>query len=327
MQPAKKSEIKIDTIISDTRIDRFISSHFPDLSRSSIQKLIQKGLVTVNGKPVKPSYHPVPGDHIEITIPEKPPSELTPENIPLKILYEDPHLIVVDKPASMVVHPGAGVKEGTLVNALLAHCDKLSSIGSPTRPGIVHRLDKNTSGVIVVAKDDATHLALQEQFANKAVQRFYQALVWGKVEPSEGILDTFINRSKSDRKKFVVAQQGKPAVTRYQVLQQFSFLTLVKVQLFTGRTHQIRVHFKHFHHPVFGDPEYSGRKKQLNRLSSLSERKIALYWLNLIQRQALHAYYLGFIHPALGRWMEFESPLPEDFANLLVEIQKYEESL
>ena len=327
MLPKKKYTIDITSTDSPQRIDRLLAAQFPQLSRSFIQKLIHQDLVLVNGKPVKASYRPEAGDKIEIYIPPQQNTEVTPESIPLNIVYEDEHLLVVDKPAGMVVHPGAGVWQGTLVNALLAYCGKLSGVGGRLRPGIVHRLDKNTSGLLVVARNDITHHALQRQFAEKSVKREYRALVWGKLTPEEGILETFVNRSKSDRKKFVVAPSGKPAITHYRVEEYFSFLTLVRIRLETGRTHQIRVHFNYLHHPIFGDPEYSVRNKQINRLSSLSQKKNAVYWLKIMPRQALHAFSLGFLHPMRNEWLEFESPLPNDFKNLMSAIRKYEDEL
>ncbi len=324
MPTAKKFLIEIPSPPPSERLDRYLANRLPELSRAYIQKLIRDALVLVNGEPVKSSYKPVPGDKISISLPPPQPTEIYPEKIPLNIIYEDRHLLVVDKPAGMVVHPGAGVRQGTLVNALLGYCPNLSGVGGRLRPGIVHRLDKNTSGLLVVAKDDISHRKLQQQFSNKTAQRKYKALVWGKLTPEEGILENFINRSKANRKKFVVAQSGKPAVTHYRVEQYFTFLTLVQVQLKTGRTHQIRVHFNHIHHPVFGDPDYSGRTKQLNRLSTLSLKKFAVYLLQLISRQALHAYQLGFYHPIQQKWLEFQSPLPEDFNKIIQEIRKFE---
>ncbi|RMH97356.1 MAG: RluA family pseudouridine synthase [Calditrichaeota bacterium] len=327
MPSAKKYSFIIQPPQAALRIDKFLALKFPHYSRAFFQKLIKQARVQVNDRVVKASYLLEPGDRVEVEIPPPEETELIPEPIPLDILYEDAHLLVINKPAGMVVHPGAGVRRGTLVNALMAHCTDLSGVGGRLRPGIVHRLDKNTSGLLVVAKNDAAHTALQQQFAEKSAVREYKALVWGRPEPSEGRLETFLNRSKSDPTRFVVADRGKPAVTLYRVERQFAFLALVNVQLKTGRTHQIRAHFNYLHHPVFGDPEYAGRQKQVKRLSALSERKFALYLLQLINRQALHAYRLGFEHPVEKRWMEFSSPLPSDFSTVLEEIQKREDRL
>ncbi len=324
MPTEKKFLIEVSSPPPSDRLDRYLTTCLPELSRAYIQKLIRGSQVLVNGVPVKSSYKPLPGDRIEISLPPPEPTELLPEKIPLTIVYEDEHLLVIDKPTGMVVHPGAGVRQGTLVNALLAYSPSLSGVGGRLRPGIVHRLDKNTSGLLVVAKDDISHRKLQQQFSEKIARRTYKALVWGGLTPEEGVLENFINRSKSDRKKFVVAPAGKPAITIYRVEEHFSFLTLIQVQLKTGRTHQIRVHFNHIHHPVFGDPEYSGRRKQLNRLSSLSQKKFAVYLLQLITRQALHAFQLGFYHPIAQKWLEFQSPLPEDMSSVIQEIRKFE---
>jgi len=323
----KKHNILVGQNSQNVRIDVFLSRAIPDYSRSFFQKLIQQDLVTVNGQPVKVSHKTEAGDKIQVIIPPPLETEITAEDIPLQIIYEDSHLLVINKPAGMVVHPGAGVRQGTLVNALMHHCKDLSGIGGRLRPGIVHRLDKNTSGLLVVAKNDFAHIELQRQFAEKLAQREYNALVWGRLPEQEGKIETFVNRSKSDRKKFTVSESGKPAITLYEVEENFSFLTLVKVRLKTGRTHQIRIHFKHIHHPVFGDPEYSGRQKQLNRLSSLSEKKNAVYLLNQMDRQALHAGRLSFMHPVLNKIMDFSAPLPDDFKKLLETIRNHERKL
>lgn len=321
MPPGKKFNFTVAPAQQALRIDRFLSLQQPDHSRSFYQKLIQQGQVTVNGKPVKPSHPLEAGDRVVLEIPPPAVTELQAEAIPLRIVFEDAHLLVIDKPAGMVVHPGAGIHSGTLVNALMHHCRDLSGVGGRLRPGIVHRLDKNTSGLLVVAKHDRAHLQLQRQFAEKTARREYKALVWGIVTPAEGMLETHLNRSKSDRKKFAVAAQGKPAITHYRAEAYFDFLTLLQVWLETGRTHQIRVHFSHLHHPVFGDPEYSGRKKQINRLSALSEKNFALYLLKSLNRQALHAYRLAFRHPVSQEEMAFSAPLPDDFNGVLEKLK------
>lgn len=324
MPPGKKYNFTVETSQQVLRVDRFLSLQLPDHSRSFYQKLIQQGRVTVNGAPVKPSYQLAAGERVVLEIPPPEVTELQAEAIPLPIVFEDEHLLVIDKPAGMVVHPGAGIHSGTLVNALMHHCRDLSGVGGRLRPGIVHRLDKNTSGLLVVAKNDRAHLQLQRQFADKTARREYKALVWGTVTPAEGMLETHLNRSKSDRKKFAVAEQGKPAITHYRVEAYFDFLTLLQVWLKTGRTHQIRVHFSYLHHPVFGDPEYSGRKKQINRLSALSEKNFALYLLKFLNRQALHAFQLAFQHPVSGEEMAFSAPLPHDFKGVLEKLNHIE---
>lgn len=309
------------------RIDVFLSQQIPHYSRSFFQKLIRQGLVTVNGRSVKVSHKLLGGEVVAMEVPAARETGIEAENLPLEILYEDANLLVVNKPAGMAVHPGAGVPRGTLVNALLYHCKTLSGVGGRLRPGIVHRLDKNTSGLLVVAKNDAAHIDLQRQFAEKTARREYLALVWGHLPERQGRIETLVNRSKSDRKKFTVAEQGKPAVTLFEVEEYFSFLTLVRVRLKTGRTHQIRLHFQYLHHPVFGDPEYAGRNKQLNRLSTLSHKKIAVYLLGLMNRQALHACRLCFTDPVSKQPMEFTAPLPDDFKELLNQLKKYEREL
>ena len=311
----------------EQRIDIFLARQIPEYSRSFFQKLIRQGLVLLNGSPVKVSHKIERGDTIVIEVPPPMETGLRAENIPLDIVYEDTDLLVINKPAGMVVHPGAGVRNGTLVNALMHHCQDLSGVGGRLRPGIVHRLDKNTSGLLVVAKNDRAHIELQRQFSEKSAHREYLALIWGHPAEREGKIETLVNRSKSNRKKFTVAERGKPAITLYRVVESFSFLSLVKAWLKTGRTHQIRLHFKHIHHPVFGDPEYSGRQKQLNRLSSLSQKKNAVYLLKFIDRQALHAYRLCFEHPVQKKIMDFTAPLPDDFNEVLINLKKFEREL
>jgi 23S rRNA pseudouridine1911/1915/1917 synthase len=324
MLPAKIYKFIVKESSKHQRIDRFLSENLPQFSRSFYKKVIEQNLVTANDKNVKPSYLVEIGDLISIKIPEPEQTEIVPENIPIDIIFEDEHLLVVNKPVGMVVHPGAGVRNGTLVNALLYHCKDLSNIGGRLRPGIVHRLDKLTSGLLVVAKDDISHRNLQKQFAEKTAQREYRALVWGMLKPKNDRIETFLNRSKSDRKKFSVSSTGKSAITIYQVEEYYTFLTLVKVWLKTGRSHQIRVHFKHLNHPVFGDPDYSGRNKQAKQISNLSHRKFALNLLRMMERQALHAYKLSFEHPMEKELMNFSIPLSDDFQNILGEVKKFE---
>jgi 23S rRNA pseudouridine1911/1915/1917 synthase len=324
MPPAKIYKFVVDESSKNQRIDRFLAAKLPQYSRSFFKKIIEQNLVQVNTQHIKPSHITDRGDQIQVNMPEPEETKITPENIPLNIIYEDQHLLVVNKSAGVVVHPGAGVRAGTLVNALLYHCTDLSGVGGRLRPGIVHRLDKLTSGLLVVAKDDLSHRHLQEQFAEKTARREYRSLVWGKVEPRTGRIETHLNRSKSDRKKFSVSASGKPALTNYEVEKYFAFLTLVKVWLKTGRSHQIRVHFKYLNHPVFGDPDYSGRNKQINRISNLSHRKFALNLLSMLDRQALHAFRLSFEHPIQKKWMDFSAPLPDDFQGVLSKLDEEE---
>jgi len=307
---------------SGNRLDKFLHTKLPDYSRSFIQNLIIHQNVEINNLHVKTGYKLKVGDSISINIPEKKVSDLTPEDIPLDIKYEDDYLIVINKPAGLIVHPGAGNFSGTLVNALLHHCNHLSSTNGSLRPGIVHRLDKNTSGLLVVAKDDKTHSKLQNQFDTKDIYRTYIALVWGKPVVDKGEIETFISRSRKDRKKMAVSEfKGKQAITTYKLLKDFTYLSLLELHLKTGRTHQIRVHLNHINLPVFGDPVYNGRKTQLRRLPfHLQKRGMAL--LKAIDRQALHAKKLSFIHPQTNERMEFVAELPEDMEKVISSINK-----
>lgn len=305
------------------RIDTYLASHIENATRSKVQKLIEANLVKVNGNFVKPSYKVLPNDIIEAIIPISPrPEYAEPEDIPLNIVYEDDYLIVVNKPAGMVAHPAFSNYTGTLVNALLHHTKKLSGLNEPGRPGIVHRLDKDTSGLLVVAKDDWTHSQLAKQFSKHTIEREYWAVVWGKFKHNKGEIDTFITRSKKDRKKFTTSlTEGKHAVTLYEVLEEYEFASLVKINLKTGRTHQIRVHLSSINHPVFGDATYGGREivygatlpKMASRLKNL---------LEIMPRQALHAKTLGFIHPHKRNFVRFDSKLPEDMRNLINMLKK-----
>ncbi len=325
MASEKHYQITVLDSEQSRRIDRLLAARLPDYSRSFLQKLIRDQHVTVDGNPVASSYKVNRNDVIDVRVPPPVETTLVAEDIPLDIVFEDEHLLVVNKKAGMVVHPGAGIHTGTLVNALMHHCRDLSGVGGRLRPGIVHRLDKNTSGLLVIAKNDVAHVHLQQQFASKTAARTYQAIVWGRPEPVADTITNFLNRSKSDRKKFSVAQDGKEAITLYETMETFSFLSLLKIRLKTGRTHQIRVHMLHRQHPVFGDPEYSGRKKQINRLSALSERNFAVYLLKGIDRQALHAITLGFQHPASGEMLSFSSELPKDMNSLLYNLKQHED--
>jgi 23S rRNA pseudouridine1911/1915/1917 synthase len=251
-----------------------------------------------------------------VALPKAPPPEVLPENIPLPILYEDEHLLVVDKPAGMVVHPAYGHYTGTLVNALLYHCNVLSALQDATRPGIVHRIDKETSGLLVVAKNDAAHARLARQFARRTIEREYQALVWGLFREATGVIEAQLGRSKADRKKMAVVAGGKIAITEYTVLERFRYLSLLSLKLRTGRTHQIRVHLAHIHHPVFGDPAYSGRQIAWGPGTPRQKAEVQQL-LKILPRQALHARTLGFVHPVSGHHVSFESPIPPDMLRVL----------
>lgn len=289
-----------------TRLDRYLSDHLPDLSRSRIQKLIEQGQVWVNGQVCASKKETVQaGDSIHLEIPEAQPLALQAEAIPLDILYEDEHLIILNKPIGLVVHPSPGHEDGTLVNALLAHCgDALAGIGGVQRPGIVHRLDKDTSGAIAIAKTDPAHQHLQAQFKAKTARREYLAVVYGAPSASSGTIDAPIGRHPVDRKKMAIVPEeksGRRAVTHWYVDERLGNFTLMRFQLETGRTHQIRVHSAHIGHPVVGDPVYgSGRSIGVN-----------------LQGQALHAWKLRLQHPITEDWIEVTAPPPEEFLTLL----------
>ena len=281
---------------SGLRLDHYLAVHHPDLSRSRLQALVKEGHILVDGRIVKPNEKLRPGQLISVHVPEAVPVAGTEaEDLPLEILFEDADLLVLNKAPGMVVHPAAGNPDGTLVNALLHHCGALSSIGGEQRPGIVHRLDKETSGCIVVAKNDATHQALALQFAGRTVLKVYLALAAGRFRVQTGVIDAPIDRHPVHRKKMAIAPEGKGrnAVTDYRVLRELAEGTLVECTLHTGRTHQIRVHLHHLGHPLLGDALY-GRRGHFDR-------------------QMLHAWRLGFTHPRTSAWMEFQAPLPQDF--------------
>jgi 23S rRNA pseudouridine1911/1915/1917 synthase len=317
----RRIRIEIPEHKSKERIDIFLAHEVAGVSRSQIQKAVKDGLITVNGQSVKARHQVQPFEVIEIIITRPPPPDILPESIPLHIVFEDEYLIVVNKPAGMVVHPAYGHSNGTLVNALLGHCNSLSVINDPTRPGIVHRIDKDTSGLLVIAKRDDVHRHLAMQFSRKKVQREYRALVWGKIKSGSGTVDTLLSRSTKDRKKIAVSGTGKTAVTHYTVLERFSFTSFLKLNLETGRTHQIRVHLAHLGNPVFGDQTYGGRSRQLAGLNH-SKTRLAVSLLEMMPRQALHAKTLGFQHPVTKEMVFFDSDLPEDMALVLQKLRE-----
>lgn len=286
------------------RLDIFLTKEFDDLSRSLVKNLIESNQVEVDGKFPKASYRLKAGEKVKIIIPEPRELEVLPQNIPIDIIYQDEDIVVVDKPKGMVVHPAPGNTDGTLVNALLYHVKDLSDINGVIRPGIVHRLDKDTSGLVVVAKNNLAHQNLSLQIQEHKVNRIYYALVHGVIKENLGTIDAPIGRSKVDRKKMAVVADGRYAVSDYQVMERFHNYTLVKVKLRTGRTHQIRVHFAYINHPVVGDPLYGSGKKHFD-----------------LDSQALHAHRLSFAHPRTGEHLEFESPLPEYMQNILAKLR------
>ena len=309
-----KEEINITEETKGTRLDLVLSAGLEDYSRSFIQKLFEKGGISVNGVIcTSKKYKCSAGDRVEITIPEPEKLEAEAEDIPINVVYEDENLIVVDKPAGMVVHPAPGNYSGTLVNALLYHCgDQLSSINGVIRPGIVHRIDKDTSGLLMAAKNDRAHLGLARQLEEHSINRRYRAIVYNNIKEDEGTVDEPIGRDPRNRLRNAVIKDGMPgfesarnAVTHYKVLERFGKFTLVEAKLETGRTHQIRVHMAYIKHPLLGDELYGPAKNKEGA-----------------KRQMLHAGVLGFVHPVKGEYMEFESPLPEDFQKVLSKLRQ-----
>lgn len=290
----------VDEESKNLRLDVFLSGHFEDKSRSYLQNLIEEGNVKVNEKLKKSNYKLKNGDRVDILIPEPVSLDVEPEDIPIDIVYEDNDVIVVNKKQGMVVHPAAGVYNGTLVNALLNHCNDLSGINGVARPGIVHRIDKDTSGILVVAKNDNAHNKLAEQFKDHSMTRAYIALVEGVLKKDEGTIDAPLARHPVERIKIAVVKDGRRAVTHYKVLERFNNNTLVECVLETGRTHQIRVHMAHIGYPLVGDPVYGYKKQRFN-----------------LNGQMLHAQKLGFIHPSTGKYIEFQSHLPDYFNKVL----------
>ena len=297
------------------RLDAFLRETFPTVSRVALKRLIEQGHVRVNGHAVKPTHSPRAGEQIEIHWPEVEPAEARPEEIPLDILFEDRSLLVLNKPAGLVVHPAAGHEEHTLVNALLHHCrGSLSGIGGVARPGIVHRLDKETSGCLVIAKNDGTHLALSRQFAAREVGKIYNAILCGELARDSGEIRAAIARHPTHRKRMAVRDDdsGRAAHTGYRVLERLNSATFVEAQLHTGRTHQIRVHFQFLGHPLVGDVTYGARQnKKLVELTGYEPPRVML-----------HARELSFIHPRTEREMSFEAPLPEDFRVALKSLRR-----
>ena len=300
-------EFNVTAADNNTRIDRYLAEACPDFSRSYLQKLLKEGAVSVNSRNVKANYKVQTDDHILLNIPDLQVPDILPEDIPLDILYEDQWLMVINKPKDMVVHPSAGHTQGTLVNAVMAHCgEHLSGINGVMRPGIVHRIDKDTTGALLICKDDTVHRDLAEQLKEHSIKRRYRAIVQGNIKEDEGTVDAPIGRHPIDRKKMAINRKnGKEAVTHYKVLERFGQTTYIECRLETGRTHQIRVHMASLGHPLLGDTVYGSSKNPYH-----------------LQGQALHAMILGFVHPVTKEYMEFEAPIPEYFSKLLDKLRK-----
>ena len=301
MSGAGDIELRVAPERARLRLDRFLALELPDFSRSRLQTLINDGFVRLNDAQPRPRDVVAAGDVVQLRVPQVEKIEATAEAIPLQILFEDDDLLVIDKAAGMVVHPGAGNQEHTLVNALLSHCTSLSGIGGKERPGIVHRLDKETSGCLVVAKNDAAHRELSRQFAARTLKKVYLALVAGRLKNASGFIDAPIARHPVDRQRMSVSKttRGRSALTEYRVVRSGSEMTLLECTLHSGRTHQIRVHMHHLGHPLLGDKVYGAKTAKA------------------FPRQMLHAWKLGFTHPRTGEWTEYEAPIPADFAQAI----------
>lgn len=319
--------IMVDPGQNPYRIDKFLMERLPHTSRNKIQLAIANQFILVNGHVTKTNYKVRPHDKIQIVLPSPPRThELAPENIPLDIVYEDEELLVVHKPAGMVVHPGHNNWTGTLVNALIYHFDNLPTVTSNiSRPGLVHRIDKDTSGLLVIAKTEVALMSLAKQFYDHSILRNYYALIWGEPELESGTIDINLDRSIHDRRivaAYTNPEQGKRAITHYQVIKKLKYVSLVKCTLETGRTHQIRAHMQYIRHPIFGDAAYGGAKivkgEQFSKYKTFVEN-----CFHIMPRQALHAYSLGFIHPTSQKSMYFEIPLPRDFQTVLDKWTKY----
>ena len=300
------------------RLDAVIITRFPTLSRSRANRLIRGGHVTVNGLTKKPGYIAKPGDLVRFETPSPEPITCSPEAIPISILYEDGNIIVLNKPSGLIVHPGAGNKSGTLVNALLFHCPDLERVGADFRPGVVHRLDKDTSGILVVAKNAVAYESLTRQFKKREVSKRYLALVYGSMKTPGGVVTLPIGRDPRNRKRMSTeSRRTRPSETRWKVKEAFSGVTLLEIDLKTGRTHQIRVHCAAMGHPVVGDATYGGKRRWKGLVQGPMQDLISA-----ISRQMLHAWRLSFLHPLTRQWMYFESPLPKDMLSLLESLRR-----
>lgn len=300
-------EFNVTSKDGQIRIDKYLADNCADLSRSYVQKLLKDGAVSVNDKKVKANYKTNINDNITLTLPDPEVLDIVPENIPLDILYEDEYVLVVNKPKNMVVHPSAGHMSGTLVNAVMAHCgDNLSGINGVMRPGIVHRIDRDTTGALLICKDDVVHRDLAEQLKEHSIKRRYIAIVQGNIKEDEGVVNAPIGRHPVERKKMAINHKnGKEAITHYKVLERFGQATYIECRLETGRTHQIRVHMASLGHPLLGDTVYGSSKNPYH-----------------LEGQALHAMILGFVHPITKEYIECVAPIPEYFSNLLSKLRK-----
>lgn len=309
---------------SGKRLDTFLTSRLagadPPLSRSQLKRMIDEGSVLVNGRTMKAGYNLKKGDTVSVTPKEPVIPETVPQDLPLKVVHEDSSLIVVDKPAGMVVHPAAGNYDGTLVNAVLYHCRDLSGIGGVIRPGIVHRLDKDTSGLMVIAKTDEAHRELSEQFKQHLVTKVYYAFIFGNPRQDEGLIEAAVGRHPVDRKKMsVFSRRGKEALTRWKVIERYGFLSFLEIRIETGRTHQIRVHLNSIGHPILGDNTYGNSTKRVQAIQDTKVRS----GLRSLKRHALHAGRFAFTHPRTRERIEFRSPLPEDMEHLRVFLNEH----
>lgn len=317
-----EAKFEVEDKDRNVRLDVYLAEQMPELSRSHIQKLIAKSCVLVDGVVVRAGHKVQPGEGIAVTIPPPEPTDICPEEIPLDVVFEDDQIIVINKPKGMTVHPAPGSRTGTLVNAVVAYSDDLSGIGGVERPGIVHRLDKDTSGLLVVAKTDQAHSSLQAQIQARTAERRYLALVWGVTKFNEAVVDAPIGRHPTDRQKQAVIKDterytAREAITHLKVLERFEGFTLLEAKLDTGRTHQIRVHCSFIGHPVVGDPTYGGAKRAIpSGYSKLDQRDLARL-INDLQGQALHAFSLSFDHPVTGERLSFEAPPSPDIQALL----------
>lgn len=319
--------IKVDPNQSLVRIDKYLMDRLPNVSRNKVQDAIKSEYVQVNKQTVKPNYKVHPHDEISISLPEPPrDTEVKPENIPLDIAYEDEHVLIVNKPPGMVVHPAYNNWSGTLVNALAYHFQQLPTMeGNEGRPGLVHRIDKDTSGLLVIAKSEKAMTGLAKQFFDHSIDRTYYAIVWGEPEEAQGTIDVNLGRSPKDRRitmAFPLGDVGRTAITHYEVLQNLRYVSLIKCRLETGRTHQIRAHMKYLGHPLFNDATYGG--DQILKGTKFSKYKAFVEnCFKMMPRQALHAKSLGFIHPLTKEKMYFESELPDDFQEVLEKWERY----